>query len=121
MDDDITVVTVATRLKDIFIGKQVLIPTVDVIIEETSKYYLLKPDDLKGQSRTRDTALARQIAMFLIRKLTNLSLKDIGAVFEGRDHSTVLSSIRRIEANIEESQEFSKTIKDITSNINSKK
>ena len=120
MDDDITVASVTKRLKDMFKGIKELIPTTDTIIDETAKYYMLTPDNIKGQSRTRDTALARQIAMFLIRKLTNLSLKDIGEIFEGRDHSTVLSSIRRIETNLIESENFSKTIRDITSNINSK-
>jgi len=120
MDEDITVSSVTKRLKEIFGATGDLLPSVDTIIKETAKYYTLTLEDLKGQRRTRDTALARQIAMFLIRKLTNLSLKDIGALFEGRDHSTVLSSIRRIEANIEESPDFSKIIRDITSNINSR-
>jgi len=120
MDDDINVASVTKRLKDMFKGIKELIPTTNTIIDETSKYYMLTPEDLKGQSRTRDTALARQIAMFLIRKLTNLSLKDIGAIFEGRDHSTVLSSIRRVEANLDDSADFSKIIRDITSNINSR-
>jgi len=120
MDDDITVSKVADRLKDIFTGAKELMPTVDTIIEETAKYYTLKPEDLKGQRRTRDTALARQVSMFLIRDLTNLSLKDIGNIFEGRDHTTVISSIKRIETNIKKSQEFSQTVKDITSNIISK-
>ena len=120
MDDDITVASVTTRLKDMFKGIKELIPTTDNIISETAKYYRLTPENIKGQNRTRDTALARQIAMFLIRKMTNLSLKDIGELFEGRDHSTVLSSIRRIETNLEESADLSKIIRDITSNINSK-
>jgi len=120
MDDDITVASVTRRLKDMFKGIREMIPTTDTIIDETAKYYMLTSDNIKGQSRTRDTALARQIAMFLIRKLTNLSLKDIGEIFEGRDHSTVLSSIRRVETNIMDSENFSKIIRDITSNINSK-
>ena len=120
MDNDITVSSVAGILKDIFKGPKDLIPTIDTIIEETAKYYLLTPEDLKGQRRTKDTALARQIAMFLIRKLTNFSLKEIGSVFDGRDHTTVMSSVRRIEANLDESTEFSKIIRDITSNINSR-
>ena len=120
MDDDITVASVTQRLKDIFKGTKDLIPTTDTIIEETAKYYMLTSEELKGQSRVRDTALARQIAMYLIRKLTNLSLKDIGEVFEGRDHSTVLSSIRRVETIIKESPDYSSILRDITSNINSK-
>jgi chromosomal replication initiator protein len=120
MDDDITVASVTKRLKDMFKGIKDLIPTTDTIISETAKYYMLTPENLKGQSRTRDTALARQIAMFLIRKMTNLSLKDIGEIFEGRDHSTALSSIRRIESLLKKSTDFSKIITDITSNINSR-
>jgi len=120
MDDEITVVSVSKRLKDLFKGTRDLIPTTDTIIEETAKYYLLTPEELKSQSRTRDTTLARHIAIYLIRKLTNLSLKDIGEIFEGRDHSTVISSIKRTEKNIEESSDLSKVIRDITSNINSK-
>jgi len=120
MDDDITVMSVAKHLKDKFKGTKDIIPTTDTIIEETSKYYMLTPDELKSQSRSRDTVLARQVAMFLIRKLTNLSLKDIGEIFDGRDHSTVISSIRRVETNIDKSSDLSKVIRDITSNINSK-
>jgi len=120
MDDDITVASVTTRLKDMFKGIKELIPTTESIINETAKYYMLTPENIKGQNRTRDTALARQIAMFLIRKMTNLSLKDIGELFEGRDHTTVLSSIRRIETNLEDSADLSKIIRDITSNINSR-
>ena len=120
IDDEITIQSVTKHLKDMFKGSKELLPTVDTIIDETAKYYMMTVDDLKGQRRTRNTALARQIAMFLVRKLTNLSLKDIGELFEGRDHSTVLSSIRRIEVNIEEDPDFSKIIRDITSNVNSR-
>ena len=120
MDTVITVQSVAQLLKDTFKGPKDLIPNIDTIIEETARYYSITVDDIKGQRRTRDTALARQIAMFLIRKLTNFSLKDIGAIFDGRDHTTVISSIRRIEAYLDESHDFSKIIRDITSNINSR-
>ena len=120
MNEEITVMSVSKHLKEKFKASDDLLPSVDTIIEETAKYYMLTPEDLKGQRRTRDTALARQISMFLIRKLTNLSLKDIGALFDKRDHTTVLSSVRRIEANIEDSPDLSKIIRDITSNINSK-
>jgi len=120
MDDDITVESVKTRLKDMFKGERDLIPTTDIIIEETAKYYLQTPEDVMGQSRVADTALARQIAMYLIRKLTNLSLKDIGGVFDGRDHSTVLTSVRKVEKKIRDDNDFSNIIRNITSNINSK-
>jgi chromosomal replication initiator protein len=119
MDDDITVESVKARLKDMFVGERDLIPTTEMIIEETAKYYNQTPEDIKGQSRVSDTTLARQIAMYLIRKLTNLSLKDIGGVF-ARDHTTVLTSVRKIEKKIRDDKNFSYIIRDITSNINSK-
>ena len=120
MDEDITVASVSKKLKTIFKDPADLLPTADVIIEETAKYYEMTPEELKGQRKTRDTAYARQISMYLIRKLTNLSLKDIGSYYEGRDHTTVLSSIRKVERNIESSPDVNKIIRDITSNINSK-
>jgi len=120
MDDDITVESVKARLKELFKVNRDLLPTTDTIIEETAKYYMQTAEDVKGQSRVADTALARQIAMYMIRKLTNLSLKDIGSVFDGRDHSTVLTSVRKVEKKIRDEADFSNIIRDITSNINSK-
>jgi len=120
MNDSITVSSVAKAIKDMFKEKTEFIPTSDMIIDETAKFYSLTSEDLKGQRRTRNTALARQVSMYLIRKLTNLSLKDIGELYDGRDHTTVLSSIRRIENEIKTSAAFSQTIKDITANINSR-
>ena len=73
---------------------------------------------LRGQGRTKDTALARQIAMYQIRRMTNLSLKEIGKEFDNRDHTTVLHSIERIEDLIKVDPEKAEIIKDITSNIN---
>ena len=120
MDDNITVTSVSRAIKDMFKEKTAYVPTPDDIIEETAKYFSILPEDIKGQRRTRNTALARQIAMYQIRILTNLSLQDIGDIFEGRDHTTVLSSIQKIEKNIASSPEFSQMVKDITSNINSR-
>jgi len=121
LDDDITVDNIKVRLKEGFIaGGGDFIPSADTIIDETAKYYMLKSEDIKGQSRVADTAFARQIAMYLIRKLTNLSLKDIGIIFDGRDHSTVLTSVRKIDRKIGEDNTISNIIRDITSNINTR-
>jgi len=124
MNDEITVESVKAHLKVMFKGERYLIPTTEDIIEETAKSFKLSPnpissEDIKGRSKVADIVLARQIAMYLIRKLTNLSLKDIGGVFE-RDHTTVMSSVKKIEKKIKEENEFSSFIRDITSNINYK-
>ena len=94
-------------------------PSPQRIIKECAVYYSVGENDVKGQSRSKNTAIARQIAMYLMRTLTNLSLKDIGSEFDDRNHSTVLSSIKKIEDLIKTDASMSMTIREITSNINS--
>lgn len=112
--------TVIRAVKDIFKEKSDILPTADVIIEEVCKFYNLEPSLLRGQGRSKDISLARQIAMYQIRRMTNLSLKEIGAEFGGRDHSTVLNALNRIEDLVKNDPEKAEIIKDITTNINSR-
>ena len=93
------------------------IPKPANIIRETAKYYSLREEDLRGQSRSKNTAMARQVAMYLMRQLTNLSLKDIGEEFDGRNHATVLSSIRKVEDLMQKDPHMAGIVRDITSNI----
>ena len=97
-----------------------LFRSTDVIIEEVGKFYNLSPQDIRGQTRTKDVALARQVAMYEIRRMTNLSLKEIGQAFEGRDHTTVMHSIKQVESMTKESPEMAEIIKDINANINAR-
>ena len=92
--------------------------TIDHIIEVVCEYLNLDFARFNSTERTREIAQARQIAMYQIRRMTNLSLKEIGREFEGRDHTTVLHSIERIEKMVKESPETAEIIKDITANIN---
>lgn len=118
LDDVITIDSVKRAIKDVIrIGTY--IPTPESIIRETARYYSLKAEDLKGQSRSKNTAMARQVSMYLMRSLTNLSLKDIGAEYEDRNHATVLSSIRKVEDLLKTDPTMAGTVRDITSNINS--
>ena len=94
------------------------IPTPDDIIKETARYYSLSTVDICGQNRSKNTAMARQISMYLIRTLTNYSLNDIGALYDGRNHSTVISSIRKIEELIKTDKMTAAIIRDISSNVN---
>ncbi len=95
------------------------IPTPERIIKETARYFSLKEEDLRGQNRSKNTAMARQISMYLMRSLTTLSLKDIGAQYEARNHATVISSIKKIEELLKNDPSMAVTVRDITSNINS--
>ena len=92
--------TVVRAVKDMFKEKSDILPTADVIIDEVCKFYNIEPTILRGQGRSKDIVLARQIAMYQIRRMTNLSLDEIGQEFSGRDHSTVIHSIRQIEESI---------------------
>ncbi|MCL1828400.1 MAG: chromosomal replication initiator protein DnaA [Oscillospiraceae bacterium] len=119
LDDSVTTESVKRAIKDV-IRMGEYNPTPDVIIDETARYYSLTGDDLRGQRRSKNTAAARQISMYLMRSLTNLSLVDIGREYEDRNHSTVLSSVKKVEDMLRTDSETVETVRDITSNINSR-
>ena len=117
LNDEMNIGSAKRAIKDVIrVGE--FVPTPDIIIEETARYFSLETVDLRGQRRSKNTAMARQISMYLMRSLTNLSLKDIGEQYEDRNHSTVLSSIRKVEELIIRDASVGITIRVITSNIN---
>lgn len=118
LDDIIDIDSIKRAIQDV-VKDGINIPTPQRIIQETARYYGLKEDELRGQNRSKNIARARQVSMYLMRTLTNLSLQDIGAEFEDRNHATVLSSIKKIEDMIDKDTSMSITVRDITSNINS--
>ena len=73
-------------------------PTVQRIAERVGRHFQVDPSMLQSKLRSRGTLVARQVAMALARRLTPLSLEQIGAYFGGRDHSTVLHACRKVEA-----------------------
>ena len=119
LNEVITPEAIDRAIKDVIIDG-IFIPTPEIIIRETARYYQLTEEDLRGQSRSKNTAMARQISMYLMRTLTDLSLQAIGEQYEGRNHATVLSSIRKVEGLIQSDSKVSTVVRDITSNINSK-
>ena len=95
------------------------IPKPEKIIRETARYYSIGEDEIRGQNRARLQTEGRQVAMYLMRKLTDLSLMEIGEQFGNRNHTTVLSSIRKIEDMLRTDSSMASKIRDISSNINS--
>lgn len=71
---------------------------VDLIQKKVAEHFMVTMADLKNKRRSRNVVLPRQIAMYLSRQLTNLSLPEIGNAFGGKDHTTVLHSCKKIEA-----------------------
>jgi chromosomal replication initiator protein len=93
---------VQTVLKDVVpLGEDSVIAPIE-IINAVAAYYKITPDDLYGQSRIAAIALARQIAMYICREQTNLSLPKIGQLFGGRDHTTVMYAQKKITENMNE-------------------
>lgn len=118
MDAEITLSIAQEVLAKMFREKESDLPTPEAIIEETAKYFNFSAQELTGKSRVSPIVNARQIAMYLIKQLTNLSGPEIGKLFN-RDNSTVLYSIDQVAEKIPRSKELSITIKDITANLNS--
>ncbi|HIS53012.1 MAG TPA: chromosomal replication initiator protein DnaA [Candidatus Onthomonas avicola] len=95
------------------------IPSPEIIVEETAKYYALEPKAVLGSSRMKEVVLARQVSIYLIRSITNLSLPEIGKVF-GQHHTTVMHSLDKVEKMMKDDRHLTEVIRDIKSNINSR-
>jgi chromosomal replication initiator protein len=88
--------------------------TIDDIQKATSEHFGLKQADLISERRNRSVARPRQAAMWLAKQLTTRSLPDIGRRFGGRDHTTVLHAVRRIEALRAEDQQLARDLETLT-------
>ncbi|MGE4283119.1 MAG: chromosomal replication initiator protein DnaA [Clostridia bacterium] len=93
-------------------------PITPLLIQEAvGKYFNIKMEDFKSSKRTKNVAFPRQIAMYLSRELTELSLPKIGEEFGGRDHTTVIHAVSKIEDNIKNDSEIKRAISELTKNI----
>ena len=112
---------VTRAIKDMYKGKADTLPTPDLIIKETARYFNITESAIRSTQRNKGVAEARQMAMYLVRSMTNLSFPDIGAHFGGRDHTTVLYSVSKVEAMVDQADNpIHETIRDIKANINGK-
>lgn len=116
LNETITPASVERAISDVTKNDNIL-PTPERIIKETARYYNISEEELKGQNRSTLPAEARQVAMYLMRTLIVISLKDIGRYFDNRNHATVLSSIRKIEDVMKSDPAMKSKIRDISSNI----
>jgi chromosomal replication initiator protein len=87
--------------------------TIDDVMKAISERYSIKMSDLRSPKKNKNLAYARQIVMYLSRKMTNASFPDIGEKLGGRDHSTVIYADNKIKKLIETDQELKKTIQEI--------
>src|SRR5699024_2356612 len=103
----------ADALKDIIPSRQPKKITVSIIQEMVSKKYDIKLEDFAAKKRTRSIAFPRQIAMYLSRQLTDLSLPKIGEEFGGRDHTTVIHAHQKISEMLSTDTNFQQDIEEI--------
>jgi chromosomal replication initiator protein len=112
---DLSLVT--TVLKDLITNDEPNVIAPQDIIRETAEYFHLTNDDLYGSSRSQAIATSRQIAMYLCREMTNLSLPKIGQLFGGRDHTTVMYAHRKITKLMTEDRSVFNQVTELTARI----
>ena len=116
----ITVELANEALKDLISKDRPKIITAEYIQEVVGNYFHLKPEELKSSKRTRNIAYPRQIAMYLCRKLTDLSLPKIGEKFGGRDHTTIIHGFEKISKELQTDIELMQILNELESKITAK-
>ena len=117
---EVNVENVKRVIRDMYKGKSDTLPTADLIIKETARYFNTDGETLRGPARSKGVAEARHVAMYLVRKMTNLSLPDTGREFM-RDHTTVISAVKKIETALADPRSpMNDTIRDVMENVNNK-
>ncbi len=91
--------------------------TVEMIIDEVARHFGLSGDDIRSAKRNSNISNARQIAIYAVREITNMSMNLIGEEFGGRDHSTIVYALKQIEKNMEKDPKLKATVDDIIKNI----
>ena len=114
---EVTMPLVQTVMKDLMLSEEANVIAPTEIISETAQYFELTVEDLYGSSRSQVIAMARQIAMYLCRELTNLSLPKIGQLFGNRDHTTVMYANKKISDLMKERRSVYNQVTELTGRI----
>jgi chromosomal replication initiator protein len=104
-------------LRDLIPDSQVPEISAAIIMAVTAEFFAVSIDDLCGPGKTKALAHARQIAMYLCRELTDLSLPKIGQTFGGRDHTTVMHADKKIRKEMAERRRIYEQVQELTSRI----
>ncbi|GAG85616.1 unnamed protein product, partial [marine sediment metagenome] len=91
--------------------------SIEQIQKTVADYYTIKLNSLLSKKRTKDVVLTRQVAIYLSRELTDLSLTSIGEVFGRRDHTTIIHSYNKIKDKIKKDKGFKNIINNLTLDI----
>ena len=113
----VNIATAQTAISDIINNSQPTPVTVDKIIEEVARTYQVSPEDIRSQKRNSSVSKARQVSMYVVREITQMSMVEIGQTFGGRDHSTVVYAMHQMEQRMEKESHTKDTVNDIIKNI----
>ncbi len=114
----INIVTAQAAISDIINNDQPAPVTVDKIIEEVARTYgEITSEDIRSQKRNSKISAARQVSMYIVREITQMSMVEIGQTFGGRDHSTVVYAMRQMEKNLKKDAHLRGMVEDIIKNI----
>lgn len=114
----INVATAQAAISDIINNSQPTPVTVDKIIEEVARTYGgITPEDIRSKKRNANISKARQVSMYIVREITQMSMVEIGETFGGRDHSTVVYAVREVEKDMKKDPHTKAMVDDIVKNI----
>jgi chromosomal replication initiator protein len=112
-----SILVAQAAIRDIKQDSQPVPVTVERIINEVSRTMLVSPDDVRSGKRSATISSARQVSQYVVRQITGLSMEAIGEEFGGRDHSTVVYAIQKVEEKMAENASFKGMVDDIVKNI----
>lgn len=104
-------------IRDVLSDSQPLPVTVDKIITEVSRTFSVTPDDIRSKKRSGNISLARQVAIYAIRDITQMSLADIGKEVGGRNYATMIYSLDEVTKRMEKDSSFRNQVTDIVKNL----
>ena len=110
-------ISAQNAIRDIRNDNQPTPVTVERIINEVARTMNVKPEDIRSKNNSAPISKARQVAAFVVRKITNLPMKSIGDEFGGRDHSTIVYAIQKVEQQIGSDSAYKNMINDIIRNV----
>ncbi len=110
LNKEITLDIAKEQLRSTYSAKKDQTKDLDTIIRVAAEYFNISPYDIKGKKRTKSVVLPRQIAMYIARRITDFSTTEIGYEFGGRDHTTVMHSVQKVEMMIQNDVTLSNSI-----------
>ena len=112
-----SLITAQNAIRDIRNDNQPVPITVERIINEVARTMSVQPEDIRSSKHSAPISKARQVAAYVVRSITNLPMKSIGDEFGGRDHSTIVYAIQKVESQMAKDSSYKNMVNDIIKNI----